>query len=357
MLGVAIGDALGLARNHLQRRVALKMFGRPPLSYRLVPGRGIYSDDSQLMFLSAQALLQSRSDLRAFRRYFQKRLRWYQLSMPVGIGKATSLSALKCWLAVLKISTGVKSADNSAATRAMFAALATHGTGHRLSRWVEETTTLTHTDPLAVDGCQVLAMLTDLAATTKPDKFDALQALSMAISTSSQEELRANLQELLPFLELRRSPSTVARHFNWDTCVGSCMVSTTTMAVYCWLRYPTDFRRAVESAITLGGDSGTIAAIVGGLVGAHVGVKHLPRDLVDGLRNFPHDNDWIKKMAERFSHWPHGPDDLHSAPALPSDPPAQLIRNILNFSIVLLHRVARLPFRAFTSSTPKRLRR
>ncbi len=357
MLGVAIGDALGLARENLPRRVALKMYGRRPLSYRLVPGRGIYSDDTQLMLLSAQALLQSRSDSKSFRRLFQKRLRWYALSLPVGIGKATLISSLKCWLAGFKVSTGVQLAGNGAATRAIFAALATNGTGHRLSRWIDETTRLTHTHPLAIDGCQVLAALADFGSTNKPDKFDSQVALRKAISASSSVEIKSKLEALIPFLEQGRSPSAVARHFNWHTSIDGFIVPTTVMAAFCWLRYPADFRRAVESSITLGGDSDSVGAIVGGLVGAHVGVKALPKELVEKLSGFPHDCAWIEKLAERFSHWPHGPDDLHSAPAQPSDPPAQLMRNLTTIPIVLLHCLLRVPYRASTNSIPKRLRR
>ena len=47
MMGVAIGDALGLPREGLTRRSALKMFGRPKLAYRLLPSIGIYSDDTK----------------------------------------------------------------------------------------------------------------------------------------------------------------------------------------------------------------------------------------------------------------------------------------------------------------------
>ncbi len=45
-MGVAIGDALGFAREGLSRRTALKMFGRPKLKYQLVPSHGFYSDDT-----------------------------------------------------------------------------------------------------------------------------------------------------------------------------------------------------------------------------------------------------------------------------------------------------------------------
>lgn len=357
LLGVAIGDALGLPRENLCRRLGLKMFGRGPLRYQLSRGRGIYSDDTQLMLLTAQALLKSRSDGKAFRRIFQKRLSWYLLSFPVGAGRATLQAAAKCWLASLRLPTGVNSAGNGAATRALINALAIHGTGHRLSRWVAESTKLTHSHPLATDGCQVLAALADHGANCKPDKFDSQIALAVAIQASSMPEIKLKLSELQSFLEQRRSPRAVARHFGWDQHISGFIVPTTIMATYCWLRYPSDFRRAVESAVLLGGDTDSVAAIVGGLVGAHIGARRIPAELVNGIKSISHGTAWIEKLADRLSHWPHGPDDLHSAPALPCDPVGQLARNAWTTTLVLKHVAIRSLYRVTTNCTPRRNRR
>ena len=360
MLGIAIGDALGLARENLCRRVALRMFGRGPLSYRLIRGRGIYSVDTHLLMINAQALLKSRSDAKSFRRIFQKRLKWYPLSLPIGAGKATLVAAARCWLRPFGLPSGVNSADNGAATRAIFTALAIHGTGHRLSRWVEESTKLTHSHPLAIDGCQVLAELAEFGANCKNGKFDHREALQQAIASSSQAEIKDKLAELADFLDARRGPSAVARHFNWKCGIGSSSVPTTIMATYCFLRYPNDFRRAVESAVLLGGDSNSLAAIVGGLVGALVGAKNIPAELIKNLAGYPHGSPWIEKMAERMSHWPHGMDDLHFAPAQTSDPLAQLLRNSLTIPVMLLHVLRRLPYRTCTrcqSKAPRRRQR
>ncbi len=357
MLGVAIGDSLGLAREGLCRRRALKMFGKNTLRYQLWPGTGIYSDDTQLMLLTAQALLKSRSDGPAFRSNLQSRLKWYLLSLPVGIGRATLLSAGKCWFRRLRLPSGVNSAGNGAATRALINALAIHGTGHRLSRWVEESTKLTHTHPLAINGCQVLAALADHAATCKPEKFDSMLALDVAIDNSTCPDIRRKLKSLKPFLRQQRSPMAVARHFGWERYITGFIVPTTVMATYCWLRYPSDFKRAVQSAIHLGGDSDSVAAVVGGLVGAHVGARQLPKDLIQGLSGMTHNAAWIEKLAERLSHWPHGPDDLHAAPAQPSDPLGQLFRNLVTFPIVLSHVARRAYYRLTTSCAPRRDRR
>ncbi len=357
MVGTAVGDALGYAREGLSRRVALKMFGRPPLRYRLVPGIGLVSDDTQLMLLAAQAMLNSRSEGRFFRRAFQWRLSWYLLSLPVGIGRATLLASAKSWLYRFGLPSGVHSLGNGAAPRAMFCALAIHGTGHRRRRWVEDATALTHTHPLTSDGCQVLAALAEYAATTRLDKFDAAQALAVATEASQRPAIGELLAQLAPFLEQRRSPAAVARFFGWDTAIPGSMVPTTIMATYCWLRFPNDFYKAVGSAVALGGDSDSLGAIVGGLVGAHVGFDQLPKPLIDSLMRWPHGPEWMEAMADRLSHWPHGVNDLSSAPAQPSDPLMQVACNLLTIPVIGLHVAYRLPYRMLTRSKPRRARR
>ena len=315
MIGVAIGDAVGLSREGLSRRGALKMFGRPKLAYRLLPGVGVYSDDTQLMLMSAQSILRSFSEWRPFSRSYLSRLGWYALSLPAGAGKATMIAALKSWLRVTGLPSGCNSAGNGPVTRAMFLTLALHGTDHRIAKWVEDSTRLTHTHPLAIDGCLVISRLTQLAGITWTKSLDVSEALQQAVSVSKEPELRNKLAELKPFLDRSRSPSAVARHFGWEKGISGFIVPTTVMAAYCFLRYPNNFDQAVRSAIRLGGDTDSVAAIVGGLVGAHIGYQKLPSDLIERLKVAPHDAVWIGEMAERLSHWPHGVDDIHSAPA------------------------------------------
>ncbi len=357
MMGVAIGDALGLPREGLNRRVALRMFGRPTLSFQLLPAVGIYSNDTQLMLMAAQATLRSRSEWRPFRRSFLRRLAWYPFSIPVGAGKATIIAAFKSWLSFTGWATGCKSAENGPATRAMFITLALHGTDHRILKWVEDSTRLTHNDSLAVDGCQALSRLAQIAGTSKNKTFDSDDALEQLIAGSKENLIKEKFEQLRPFLANGRSPSAVARHFEWDYGISGLIVPTVVMATYCFLRYPTNFERAVKSSISLGGDTDSVAAIVGGLVGAHIGFLKLPTKLVERICFTTHGSAWIEEMAERFSHWPHGVDDLHYAPALPSYPLMQVLRNLLMLMLVLFHQILRAPYKALACSESRRLRK
>ncbi|MCA9126141.1 MAG: ADP-ribosylglycohydrolase family protein [Planctomycetales bacterium] len=340
LIGAAVGDALGFPRKGMARRAALARYGRRPLRFSWLGG--IYTPDTHLMLMSAQALLNSRSDLRNFRRAYRMRLSWYPLSLPIGCGWATLGSALKCWLVRLKINTGVNSEDNAPGASIVFCSLAMHGTGHRITKWADETVVITRSNVQARDAAMVLGALAEAASLNKPEKFDPNAVLGVLIETSQLDKTKKKLEELKPFLEQSRCPAAVARHFGWSDGISSSFSKTVVMAAYCFLRYPTNYRRAVEAAIRLGGDTSTMGAIVGGLVGAHAGVKAVPGELIKNLGGLPHNPDWIKDMAERMSHWPHGPDDLHMAPALPSDAPVQLIRNLYTALGLLLRRVLRL---------------
>lgn len=343
LLGIAIGDSLGLPREGLTRRAAARIFGVPPLKYRLWPGAGFYSDDTQLAFIAAQAVLQSRSQQDTFHRQFLRRLRWWVLSIPVGIGKGTFLAGLKVWVRGVDKSQGVWSAGNGPSTRALLLGVVLHNTGHRFLVWAKDSAAKTHRHPLAGDAAMALATTAQIAAVNPSGRLDSLSALETIAGVVRDDKFRAQILELRTFLEKRRSPRAVAVHFGWKRGISAFIVPTAIIAIYCFLRYSDNYRRAVESAIMLGGDTDSVGAIVGGLVGAHIGASALPKELVSGLADWPHDRDWIKDMADRLAAWPHGVDDLLLAPALPSYPPVQLLRNVLRWPLIFFHLLWRAP--------------
>lgn len=342
MVGVAIGEALGLPVTGFCNRAITKKVGRRRLGYRLMPGTGLTGTNTGLLLLSTQAVVCSASESKYYVETFQDRLRWYLFSLPIGLDSATIQAGLKAWLRIFKVETGSYSLSNSPATRALFCALALHGTGARLKRWVELGTSITHTHPLAIDGCQVLAGLADLTI-KQLDNFDAADASRKLVPFSSQSEIRDRLQLLTGFLEEGRRPRFVAKHFGWESGIPSHIVPTTIMACYCFLRYSNNFRKAVESAIRLGGDAATMGSVVGGLCGANLGYKKLPRDLVENLSDVAYGPTWMKGMAIRMSHWPHGPDDLHAAHPEPTAVVELTVMNLFRAVLTAVNRLQRLP--------------
>lgn len=339
-MGAAIGEALGYPYQGMSRRQILGKVGRFPMKYALIPGVGIPAFHTSSLYLTAQAIVCSASESKTFVDRFKRRLGWYILSCPVGLDAATFRASLLTWLRYFNVSTGSRSTDNAPATRSLFLALALNGTGARAKRWVELCTAVTHTHPLTSDGCVVLAGLAEQIV-ENIENFDAMEACEKLALMSKEPELRDRLAKLPDFLRAEKSPRTVANHFGWEAGINSSIIPTTIMSAYCFLRYPNDFRRAVESGIRLGGDTPAMGAIIGGLSGTNLGVKLLPKDLADGLSDFAYGPTWINGMALRMSHWPHGPNDLHSAHAEPAAIVELTITNLVRGIFLLLKRAAR----------------
>ena len=135
ILGTAIGDALGLPYENLSRRRGVRLLGEPE-RYRFFFGRGMVSDDTEHTCLVAQALLASGGDPDRYVRQLGWRLRWWLLSMPVGLGRATLLASLKLWCGFPPQRSGIQlgrkwacdAQRDSPAQRLMIGAIAGTGT-------------------------------------------------------------------------------------------------------------------------------------------------------------------------------------------------------------------------------------
>lgn len=345
LLGMAIGEALGLPLKGLCGASVVRVVRRRALRYRFWPGQGLYNSHTQLALMAGQAILRSRSVSSDCHRRFRSRLRWYVLAGPAGVNRITFAAGIKSWFGWTGLPSGCWSASNSPATRSLLFGVVLRNTGHRYMVWTRDSAAITDRHPLAADGAAVLATAAQIAAVSMGQRLDPAAALDTIVKTSKEKAMKQALAQLRPFLRQRYSPRKVARHFGWHKGISGHIVPTTVMAVYCYLRYPTNFKHAVKAALLLGGQTDAVTALVGGLVGAHVGARGLPQDLVERLSDWPHDRGWIERMAIRLSDWPHGVDDLIQAPALPTYPLGQLMRNAFRWPLVISHALLRLPRR------------
>ena len=75
--------------------------------------------------------------------------------------------------------------------------------------------------------------------------------------------------------------------------VSSEVTGSVCWSLYAFLRSPDDYWETVCTAIGAGGDTDTTAAMAGGIVGARVGLKGLPQELLARLND---QGEW--KVAE-----------------------------------------------------------
>ena len=75
-------------------------------------------------------------------------------------------------------------------------------------------------------------------------------------------------------------------------------------ACYIAITYSPDFCDAIRAAISLGGDTDTIAGMVGAIVGAQVGERGLPFEWIEQLEDGPRGRSFARGLADRlFQTW------------------------------------------------------
>ena len=92
----------------------------------------------------------------------------------------------------------------------------------------------------------------------------------------SDEEWPELCRKLAGALTSKLSVEDFAASLGLGRGVSGYAYHTVPVALYAWLRHPSDFRAALESALNCGGDTDSVGAIVGALCGARQGAADIP---------------------------------------------------------------------------------
>jgi ADP-ribosylglycohydrolase len=336
ILGTAVGDAMGLPYEGLSSRRALRMLG-PPDRYRLLLGRGMVSDDTEHTCMVAQTLIGAGGDPALFRRIFAWRLRLWLLSLPVGTGLATLKATLRLWCGFPSDRSGVWSAGNGPAMRSAVIGAAVTDI-EQLQALVKASTRITHRDPKAEWGALAVAIAARQSAIGNNSAAQYLSEIHRLLPNEASE-LKGLLEQSAASGTRGDEPRVFAESIGLRNRVGGYVYHTVPVAVQAWLRYPIDFRNAITGLIRCGGDTDTLAAIGGGIIGAGVGREGIPREWLDRLTDWPRSVAWMERLGERLgSAQASGTGQI--PPRLPVPP--LVLRNLFLISVVLAHGFRRL---------------
>jgi len=326
LLGQALGDALGfvveaqppeVARVYVQGWLRTGRAGE--WSHPQFPF-GQYSDDTQL----ARELL--RSFLEAGRwdaATFAARLAGlFQEGRDVGAGRGTRSAARRLLLGVTMRESGTPApyAGNGAAMRSGPLGLLLPDR-QAMGQAALEQARITHLDPRCGAGAAVVARAVAVAAARLPiDRTAFLEDLADC-TEAGETSVAAAVRGLNQWASL--APADAARHLHqsgldpahtdrWQG-ISAFVTPSVLWSLYAFLRSPDDYWETICTAIEVGGDTDTMAAIAGAMSGARLGVAVLPADLVSRLNDR---GDWgaqaLVDLAESCSaivpRWDRPPD-------------------------------------------------
>lgn len=262
-------------------------FGRFPFPF------GQYSDDSQL----ARELMQSYVACRKFdpADYAERIKRIFAEKRIVGFGYSTKESAKRLAQGISWKESGAPapSAGNGSAMRAAPIGLVFYDTPQILIQAASDQGIITHKDPRCSAGAVALSGAVSLVLQNKeihPDSF-----ISSLVEWTGDID-RGFSQELAKLTQWISLPPEEA--FNCIAIAGldvpyidddewkgisAFVVSSVLWSLYAFLRSPKNYWETICTAIEVGGDVDTTAAMAGAISGAYLGIGAIPAHLTGYL--------------------------------------------------------------------------
>ena len=330
LLGAAVGDALGLPREGLSARAAERLFG-PEIRHALVFGRGMVSDDTEHAAMTALSMITSSDTPEAFGRALARRLRWWVLALPAGVGLATARSCMRLWLGRPPSASGVYSAGNGPMMRAPIIGLHFAEDPGRMREFVGVSTRITHTDPRAEQAAQIVAL-----AVSYTLRHPAAEPSGADVIAEARELVPDLGDELRQILDRALDPAPLTEH--WPAGPTGYCCDTLLAVLHSWLRVPQSFRSAMQTVLCLGGDADTTGAVLGGILGANLGAQAIPAQWLAAVREWPCSMRWLTEVAQALADTRSDVGQRPPRcfwPAVPG-------RNLLFLLVVLSHGVYRL---------------
>jgi poly(ADP-ribose) glycohydrolase ARH3 len=288
MLGSAVGDAAcapfeGVPATAIWYEFggALKILARPPAEELR------YTDDTQMAISVAETLVAcGRIDEDDLVNRFAES---YDPGRGYGPGARLVVEAMRDggdWRHLAATLFPGGSLGNGAAMRVAPAGLFFHPDLDRVAHEAERSARPTHLHPVGIDGARVLAIAVALVLGT--DRLERTAFYGELIRRARTDEFRTQLARAA---ELRPddSVSVFGNRLEADRSV--------TTAIACFTMTPDSYPATIATALCLGGDVDTVAAMAGALSGAYLGESAIPAHLTACLENGYLGRDYIRELA------------------------------------------------------------
>jgi ADP-ribosyl-[dinitrogen reductase] hydrolase len=290
LLGLAIGDAFGMpvegfASPEIRNRYGWldTYYPRTDASGNEIEAAGEITDDTEMMLCHVESLVSTgglvdpeNTGMRFIRLFNSDSRRFMGRTTQLSLMHADETGDFQAGVG------GEHAAGNGVAMR-----IAPIGLIHSVGRFNAEVFVreimraglITHANPEAINGGVAMAYGVRLQVTGEvPPEVVPDEVCSFIDEDTVSKKIRQ--AGLLAQRDLDRD-----RHIANLQQIGTSgyVADSVGAAFYCASVAGNDFRFGIELAANAGGDTDTVAAMTGALIGAHAGASTLPLDLVEGL--------------------------------------------------------------------------
>jgi poly(ADP-ribose) glycohydrolase ARH3 len=290
LIGTAVGDSLG-ALFEGRRQVKLGEIEVVAERQEVLT----YTDDTHMMLGVTESLIKSGDfDGEDMAQTF---VRNYELEPWRGYGPGPPrlfrlIKAGASWDEVAQRLYHTGSYGNGAAMRIAPIGVFYHNNLIKLREVAYKSSQITHAHRLGKEGAALQAYaIAQAVSLGQQEALEQASFLAKLISYTSEETYREKLNRIGALLACQDRGRVITELGNGVEAFNSVPT-----AIYCFLSHPRSFAQAVLYAISLGGDTDTIAAMTGAISGAYLGLDSIPSRWKDKLEN----REYIQELAEKL---------------------------------------------------------
>jgi poly(ADP-ribose) glycohydrolase ARH3 len=299
LLGTACGDILGAVVEGSSARDIRELYGELRDFTESPRGFGCYTDDTQMAVALATSLVEcGRVDAGHASVMYA---RFYEPWRGYG-GAAHRVLRLLAdggdYRGTGRLEFPEGSFGNGGAMRIAPVGLAyRHASNDILHEAVEDSLLCTHVHPEAIDGALIQAKAVALTVTSELESFNPTALVESLLATCRTEVMATKLNILADSLQHDDDDVYVIGR------VGNGIRASQAVAAALWalLRYWRNPEECIIRAVGLGGDTDTIGAMAGALVGALHGANWIPARWFENIENGLHGRDEIVSVARQLS--------------------------------------------------------
>lgn len=291
LVGAALGDAIGASWEGHPMAAEGEIRHMVRICHTLR-----YTDDTHMTIGVAESLLENRGFNGAHMaeyfadNYFQEPWRGY------GPGPPRVFRLLRSGEAWDKAASHIYpggSFGNGAAMRVAPLGLFFRNNPVKLREVAYQSSMITHCHILGMEGAALQAWAVALAVAENPDEsLDSRSFISRLLDFTTENIYRTKTAKFSTLLKCPDDRQTVVRELGH----GIEAFNSVPTAIFAFLAHAGDFVSTVIYAVSLGGDTDTIASMAGAISGAYLGIDAIPPEWQEQLEN----RDYILNLADRL---------------------------------------------------------